>query len=133
MHRLHRQIQYFYQIIGIVILLQFFCGCDQVKSYLWSRQAQEAHSEGEYQKAIDLYKKLIELEPSDPGHYWDLGIAYFDSGNEEKAREQIGKLRKIGQEEYAKRMEEVFRSSEHVIQRGVIDKRTKSVDGAVGY
>ena len=124
-------IRFFISLVLCALLLPLFSGCDNFKVYWWSRKAQEAHNEGEYDKAIGLYKQIIELNPDDPTFYWDLGIAYFDKGDIVNTREIIHKLKKMGHKDFAGKMEEQLRKSEHTIQRRAGDQNLKYYD--MGY
>lgn len=41
--------------------------------------------EGEYQKALSVLDKLVEIDPSDPQAFLYLGVAYFEMGNKAEA------------------------------------------------
>lgn len=109
----------------ILALLFFtFSGCDKLSGlnkYWWTKQAQEAHSNGDHKKAEELYKKVIELGPDDPGNYWDLAILYLDMNQNKKALEIHKKYKAMGADDYAKRLEKVIRSSQHNISRKLQD------------
>ena len=115
--------------ILVLILTAFVTtGCEKWSKswneYWWAKQAQEAHSNGEDKKAEELYLKLVELNPDNPDNLWDLAILYLDLNQEKKALEIRDKFEKIGQKEYAQKLEEVIRSSQHTIHRSVAeDKR----------
>ena len=102
-----------YLIIGLIIgFCMSLCSCEKlgkdVKTFWLNKQAREALDEGQLEKAVELYKELIELTPDDPGLYWDLGVAYSDMGEKGKARKQIEHLRKSGHEDLASRLENLI-------------------------
>ena len=47
---------------------------------------------GKYKDAIDALRHAIELRPTEPGAYYQLGLAYRNLGKPELAREQFEKL-----------------------------------------
>ena len=121
--------RFFLVFTAIFFLIPFLYGCNNAKIYWLTEKAKEAHDDGNNQKAIELYKKVIELEPNNPNNYWELGIAYLDSGEEEKANEVIAQLRKLGHDDYADKMEELIRKSKSpIIRRKVEDKELKYID-----
>ena len=80
----------FFLIVLFIFFSTSLCSCEKVqkdlKVYWWAKEARDAHDEGNYDKAIELYKKIIELAPDDAVAYWDLGIAYLDMDDEKNAR-----------------------------------------------
>ncbi len=50
-----------------------------------AREANEAYRNGEYDKAIELYKKAIEQNPENTKLYYNLGNALAKNGNSEEA------------------------------------------------
>jgi Flp pilus assembly protein TadD len=50
---------------------------------------------GEYSKAIEAFKKAIEIDPVDSAAHFNLGIAYFLSGDSTAASQECTILRDI--------------------------------------
>ena len=69
------------------------------------QQAQKAHNEGDFVKAIRIYQKLIVKEPDNEMYVYDLGMAYLDSKDFDGAKEQIDQLKKMDREDLAEKME----------------------------
>lgn len=61
----------------------------------WVQLASLYHKNNMLDKAIDAYKKLIELDSGTREHYLNLGIAYKDKGNFAQARVQYQKANDI--------------------------------------
>ncbi len=110
----------------ILAILLTLGGCDSWNQYWWAKQAEEAQSNGDNKKAVDLYQKLIEVNPNEPNNYWNLAILYLDTEQEKKALEIRDKLKKVGRDDYAQRLDEVVRSSQQSIHR-VLKKDERAV------
>lgn len=50
-----------------------------------ARKANEAYNDGNYEKAISLYKKAIDAKPENPRLYFNLASAQAKAGNSEEA------------------------------------------------
>ncbi len=84
--------------IALTVLLCLFAGsifvsCGRAKAAVFSEKAYDYHNKGEYAKAVEMYNKLIALEPENPVNYWDLAIAYADMKDFNAARKQAAKVR----------------------------------------
>lgn len=71
-----------------------FFWCPWSVSWL-SLEAFAAHDAGETQRAIDLYTRILEIEPEDAWARYSRGVAYGDLGDEAKAQADIEKARQI--------------------------------------
>ena len=69
------------------------------------QQAQTAHNEGDFVKAIRIYKKLIAQDPDNEGYVYDLAMAYLDSKDFDGAKEQIAQLKKMDHADLADKLE----------------------------
>lgn len=58
--------------------------------------AQLLNEKNEYSKAIDLQKKAVELQPSNPGFRLNLAKIYIKSGDKGKAKSELDILAKLG-------------------------------------
>lgn len=54
---------------------------------------------GKNQKAIENYKKSIQIDPSYADGYYGLGIVYISLGQKQKAKENLQKAKSIFQEQ----------------------------------
>lgn len=93
-----------------LILTTTSCSKSLKQDLLYSR-AQSLHDQGKYDKAIAVYKKILELEGEHDDVIYDLGVAYADKGDEENARNQVETLRKVGRSDLADILEEAIRNS----------------------
>ena len=60
------------------------------------RARAEAYCElGQYERAIQDYSKVIEINPKAAHLYHNRGIAYQELGNEEKAQADFAKAKKL--------------------------------------
>ncbi len=50
---------------------------------------------GDYKKSLPYFEKVLEMDPSDPANYINLGITYQNLGNNEKATEMFQKAEKL--------------------------------------
>ncbi len=73
----------------------------QVGRQIQYQQANKAHNEGDFVKAIRIYKKLIEEDPTNELFVYDLGMAYLDSKDFGAAREQVKRLKEMKREDLA--------------------------------
>ena len=81
---------------------------NQAKKQIQYRQANKAHDEGDYPKAIRIYKKLIEEDPSNGLFEYDLGMAYLDSKDFPAVTGQIKRLKEMDRDDLADQLN-VFR------------------------
>ena|SRR3989344_5370374 len=88
--------------------------CGRAKAAIFSEKAYDYHNRGEYDKAVDMYKKLIALEPKNAVNYWDLAIAYVDMKDFNAAREQAKKVRTFDVQ-LADQLDMLIRKSSHGI------------------
>ncbi len=65
------------------------------------QQAQAAHNEGDFVKAIRIYKKLIAKDPDNAENVYNLAMAYLDSKDFDGAKEQMKQLKEMDQEDLA--------------------------------
>ncbi len=82
-------------------------GCKGFDEQLILNQAERCHDSGNFEEAIRLYTLLIERDPENKVHpdkgfvRYELGMAYLDSGNRPKAKEQIETLKKMSYKDLA--------------------------------
>lgn len=89
--------------------LLFACAsCERIQDSLDIIKADAAYNQGNYVKAIEIYKDLLQRSPDDTGLYHKLGIAYYSSGNLLEVQKQIAKLRTLGNEKLADDLEQIL-------------------------
>lgn len=66
------------------------------------------------ERAVIYFKDVVKADPN-PNAYFGLGIAYFASNQREKALEIITKLRDMGQNDFADKLENSVRENRKVI------------------
>ena len=99
-----------------ILLLSFFLlcsaacisSCERVHGSWQRLQAETAYNQQNYQKAIEIYRKLIKTSPGDGTLHWKLGIAYYSNGDLDRARTQIKELKKHGRDDLANDLSQLF-------------------------
>ena len=61
-----------------------------------SAKANAAKNNASMERAEEIYKEIIRIQPGVPEHYWELGTFYLSNNNKHRARQQVEKLRKMG-------------------------------------
>ena len=98
-------------LLNLLLFLSVFMlfSCEQLRkdagSQIQVQQAQAAHNEGDFVKAIRIYKKLIAQEPDNAEYVYNLAMAYLDSKDFDGAKEQIVQLKKMNESELAEKVE----------------------------
>ncbi|MFA5059474.1 MAG: tetratricopeptide repeat protein [Candidatus Omnitrophota bacterium] len=96
------------RIIFVVVACFFLCSCERIKTSMMYLEASTAYNQGNMGKAIDIYKKLLEVKPDDPQLHWSLGAAYFTKGDLYNTRKQIVVLRKLNRQDLAEDLEQLL-------------------------
>jgi tetratricopeptide (TPR) repeat protein len=96
-------------ILGFMIRFSVFA---KIQKEMIRSEASSAFDKGDYEKAIEKYKEIVDLDPSDPSPQYNLGVAYLANKQAGKARQQIGKLKKMKSPEYADVLEDLLNKSE---------------------
>ncbi|MCB9770967.1 MAG: tetratricopeptide repeat protein [Candidatus Omnitrophica bacterium] len=89
------------------------CEGNLAQKMLYNR-ARNLHDHGKIDKAIVVYLRVLEKDGDNSAVHYDLGVAYADKGDTEKAREQIVILRKLDRADLADVLNTVVRDSNSV-------------------
>lgn len=79
-----------------IIPLEFLTQKDPSIANYWNQLATAYQRTDQMNKAEDVYKKLIEIEPDNKNHYLNLGIALMDRNQFAAARTQFQKASQVG-------------------------------------
>lgn len=84
-------------IVFVMIFLSVLClsSCQKLKTSWMMIDAEAAYNQGNAQKAVDIYKKVIETNPQQADVHWKLGIAYYTLGEKLNMEKEIVILRKF--------------------------------------
>lgn len=82
-------------------------GCEKLNREIIYTRARSLHDNGKYEKAIELYKKLISSSSDNSEVQYDLGVAYADMGDMESVRKQIKILKEAGRTDLAQILETI--------------------------
>ncbi len=93
-------------LAGIVLLT----GCTKIKRTVKQWAADVAYNQGKYDKAIMLYKELVEVYPDDSLLRWNLGISYYSNNDMLNASRQVIKLRVMGRDDLARDLEQLIKN-----------------------
>ncbi|HHT9123449.1 MAG TPA: tetratricopeptide repeat protein, partial [Candidatus Wunengus sp. YC63] len=107
-----------FSIVGIALTL-FTCRYGHAKDI--SVVGDKYFENGQWDKAVDEYEKLLSKNKNQPGIYFKLGNAYYKEGNLEKALEAFNKATLL-KPDYA---EAYQRLSEVSMQIGVPEEELK--------
>ncbi|MBN2303957.1 MAG: bacterial transcriptional activator domain-containing protein [Anaerolineae bacterium] len=66
---------------------------DEIKSKVG--EAWKAHFDGSNAAAVELFKQVVEQEPTHVDAYWGLGLSYRKSGEKENALQAFEKVRDL--------------------------------------
>jgi len=81
-------------------------------------QANTAYNQGQYDQAIDLYKKLVVENPNNPEYHYQLGLAYFSKGEKFQAQQKANRLRKLGRTDLAESLDQLLvQLTEHLSEQ----------------
>ena len=109
---MERRFRHKMKLWGVCLLVMFVSlSCAKAKSAILSEKAFRQHNEGNYDKAIVTYKRLIALDPKNAINYWDLAVAYIDKGDSKSAKLQVEQLRQLGENELANQLDFLVRKS----------------------
>ena len=101
-----------------LLLMIILCGvlattstsCGQINTAWMAIQADTAYNQQNYDKAIDLYKKLLKIQPANAKAQWQLGVAYYSNNNMLGVQRQIIRLKKLGRKDLAQDLEQVMKA-----------------------
>lgn len=83
--------------------------CSDLRQQIVYQRAKTYHDGGKYDKAITLYKELIERDPDgNVSVRYDLGVAYADLLDFDSAADQVEALKKADREDLASVLEELI-------------------------
>lgn len=86
------------------------CESNLAQKMLYNR-ARNLHDHGKIDKAITVYLRVLEKDGDNSAVHYDLGVAYADKGDTEKAREQVVILRKLDRSDLADVLNTIIRDS----------------------
>lgn len=97
------------KVYFILTILTIFSltACHGFNEQLLYNKASEYHNKGQFDKAIEIYKKLLAGDPDDkvvPDNaimHYDLGMAYLDKGERGLAQKQVEVLKKLNRDDLA--------------------------------
>ncbi len=82
--------------------------CHNIQRYWKSLKAETAYNQGNMDKAVVLYKELLEKNPSDANLQWKLGTVYYSKGDLLNVRRQVLKLENMERHDLAKDLRELM-------------------------
>lgn len=88
-------------IVSLLSFLAILGSCAKVEQSFTYMQAETAYNQGDLNKAVELYKKLLEKTPNDASLHWRLGTVYFSKGEKLRVQKEIIELRKLGRDDLA--------------------------------
>ena len=99
-----------YLMLLCLFLLSSFImsSCRKAESSWDLIKADTAYNQGNFEKAIELYKKLIEQDPQKADLYWKIGIAYYSNGEKFNTQKQIIQLKKLGKNDLADDLQQLL-------------------------
>ena len=71
-------------------------------------QANTAYNQGQYDQAIELYKKLVAENSNNPEYHYRLGLAYFSKGEKFQAQQKVKHLRRLGRTDLAENLDQLL-------------------------
>ncbi len=95
-------------VILCLLFLAVFASCTKIENAWLLIKADTAYNQGNFPKAIDLYKKIIEANPEGADLHWKLGIAYFSNNEKENVKKEIAQLRRLGKKDMANDLEHLL-------------------------
>lgn len=100
--------------LGLAVSASFLCfflfsSCQGFDSEILYKYAQRLHDQGNYKKAISYYEKCVKLDPENAIIHYDLGVAYVDYQQYDKARQQIRTLTKLKRDDLAEELTKVLK------------------------
>jgi len=109
----------FGMVIFSFLLVLTINACSGFEEQLIYNDAQRAHNKKDFETAIRLYCQLLDEDPQDKIHpdnaiiRYDLGVAYIDSKQCSKAKDQIRILKKNKENDLAKELEKLMTISDN--------------------
>ena len=103
------------KLVLLTLFLAFsLLSCDQFMADVLYQKGSKAHDTGDFKKAIELYKKSVELNPIEAIVHYDLGVAYIDAKDVPNMYVQIDKLKALGREDLSDELEKSYKRSKLV-------------------
>jgi Flp pilus assembly protein TadD len=92
-----------HQLFSLILLMFMIssCSCQGFDSEILYKYAERLHNEGRFEKAIQVYKRIVKDDPKNAIVQYDLGVAYVDLGDLENAEKQAQVLLKLEREDLA--------------------------------
>ncbi len=107
-----KKIKFVFCVFFFAACLCSLISCDKkLGQQLLYNKARNLHDHGQIDKAIEIYKRVLEMEGDHSEVNYDLGIAYADKGDVTNAKNQVEILRSSGRADLAEVLAEVIRDS----------------------
>lgn len=107
-----RKIKFLFCLLFFAACLCSLLACDKkLGQQLLYNKARNLHDHGHIDKAIVIYKRILEMQGDHSEVNYDLGIAYADYGDVTNAKNQVEILRSSGRSDLAEVLAEVIRDS----------------------
>ncbi len=107
-----RKIKFVFWLLFFAACLCSLLACDKkLGQQLLYNKARNLHDQGQLDKAIVIYKRILEMQGDHSEVNYDLGIAYADQGDVTNAKNQVEILRSSGRSDLAEVLAEVIRDS----------------------
>ena len=98
------------QFLNLLILNNIYAKED---ADYWFNEGGKAFEVGNYDKAIEYYTKVIEINPKDAKAYYNRGVAYAEKGLQDKA------IKDYNKGEYGKAIKDFIKALYYFIRRFV--------------
>ncbi|HOW35461.1 MAG TPA: tetratricopeptide repeat protein [Candidatus Omnitrophota bacterium] len=97
-------------IICVMMFLSVLCfsSCQKLKTSWMMIDAEAAYNQGNAEKSIRIYKKIIEVNPQQADVHWKLGIAYYALGEKLNMEKEILALRKLNEMNMANDLQQLL-------------------------
>jgi tetratricopeptide (TPR) repeat protein len=95
-------------IILAILATMMSCSCKSFNSEVLYQYAERLHDEGKFDKAIVIYKKIIEHDPKNAIVHYSLGTAYANLRDIKNAQEQKSALVQLGRDDLAVELDKVI-------------------------
>lgn len=93
-----------FAICGCLVFFIFLVSCDQISRGWKGLLADTAYNQGNFDRAIVLYKELIADNPDDAHLYFKLGTVYVSKEDSFNIRRTIIRLNQMGREDLARNL-----------------------------
>ena len=107
------------KLVGLTLTICLaLSACSGFEEQLIYNDAQRAHNKKKFDLAIQLYQKLLDDDPDNKIHpdnaniRYDLGVAYIDIGERQKAQHQVKELRRLKRADLAEQLEKLMMVAE---------------------